>query len=197
MSLPYPGWNVVYGEIPAATKWSQLGANLDALAAGTGMNDNSVGSRIIQLANNEAIKGLDSAASEKDLIKLAADDYARLGRFPQQGNTTNTTKDNIIIQYGWTYTQGNGTNTSNTKAVTFPKAFTSPPAVILTPLGETGATPTTPYGTNLGGVGYAPIPRVGILSATGFSWQISAQTTGNPWNSATTLIASWIAIGEA
>lgn len=39
MPLPNPGWNVVYGEIPAASKWSQLGANDDALAAGTGLND--------------------------------------------------------------------------------------------------------------------------------------------------------------
>lgn len=39
MGLPYPGWNVVYGEIPAASKWSQIGADLDALAAGTGLND--------------------------------------------------------------------------------------------------------------------------------------------------------------
>ena len=45
MALPNPGWNVVYGEIPAASKWSQLGANDDALAAGTGMNDGFLATR--------------------------------------------------------------------------------------------------------------------------------------------------------
>lgn len=42
MPLPNPGWNVVYGEIPAASKWSQLGANDDALAAGTGFNTGAI-----------------------------------------------------------------------------------------------------------------------------------------------------------
>lgn len=31
MALPTPGWNVVFGEIPAASKWTQLGQNDDAL----------------------------------------------------------------------------------------------------------------------------------------------------------------------
>lgn len=38
MSLPFGGWSVVFGEIPTAAKWSELGANDDALAAGTGLN---------------------------------------------------------------------------------------------------------------------------------------------------------------
>lgn len=45
--LPYPNWNVVYGEIPAASKWSQLGANDDALSAGTGILDDAIVGRHI------------------------------------------------------------------------------------------------------------------------------------------------------
>lgn len=56
MPVPNPGWNVVYGEIPAATKWSQLGANDDALAAGTGISDGAIINRhlaanIVKMAN--------------------------------------------------------------------------------------------------------------------------------------------------
>ena len=47
MPLPYPSWNVVYGEIPAASKWSQLGANDDALAAGTAFTDRAIKSEAI------------------------------------------------------------------------------------------------------------------------------------------------------
>lgn len=42
MSLPFPGWNVVFGETPTAAKWSELGSNDDGLAAGTGLNTNAV-----------------------------------------------------------------------------------------------------------------------------------------------------------
>lgn len=48
MALPYPGWNVVYGATPTAAYWSQLGANDDALAAGTGFNSSAViGSQLL------------------------------------------------------------------------------------------------------------------------------------------------------
>lgn len=40
--LPNPGWSVVYGEVPAASKWSQLGANDDALSNGSGLIDNAL-----------------------------------------------------------------------------------------------------------------------------------------------------------
>lgn len=40
--LPYPGWNVVFGATPTAAYWSELGANDDALAAGTGLNNGAI-----------------------------------------------------------------------------------------------------------------------------------------------------------
>lgn len=57
MPVPNPGWNVVYGEIPAASKWSQLGANDDALAAGTGISDDAILTRHI-LAGNVTVPKL-------------------------------------------------------------------------------------------------------------------------------------------
>jgi hypothetical protein len=47
MGLPYPAWSVVYGEQPTAAKWSELGANDDALAAGTGFNSHAIPSSAI------------------------------------------------------------------------------------------------------------------------------------------------------
>lgn len=38
--LPSPGWAVIYGETPSATRWSELGDNDDALATGAGLDSN-------------------------------------------------------------------------------------------------------------------------------------------------------------
>lgn len=54
--IPYPGWSVVYGEIPAASKWSQLGANDDALANGTGLDDLSIAARHYQAGSITPVK---------------------------------------------------------------------------------------------------------------------------------------------
>lgn len=37
--LPSPGWAVIYGETPSATRWSELGDNDDALATGAGIDN--------------------------------------------------------------------------------------------------------------------------------------------------------------
>lgn len=46
--LPTPNWSVVYGEVPSASKWSQLGGNDNALALGTGWDDNVILNRHIK-----------------------------------------------------------------------------------------------------------------------------------------------------
>ena len=40
--LPSPGWAVIYGETPSATRWSELGDNDDALATGAGIDDDAL-----------------------------------------------------------------------------------------------------------------------------------------------------------
>lgn len=37
--LPTPNWAVVYGEVPSASKWSQLGTNDNSLATGAGVDN--------------------------------------------------------------------------------------------------------------------------------------------------------------
>lgn len=45
--LPSPGWAVIYGETPSATRWSELGDNDDALATGAGIDDLAILTRHI------------------------------------------------------------------------------------------------------------------------------------------------------
>jgi len=45
--LPSPGWAVIYGETPSATRWSELGDNDDALATGAGIDDLAIINRHI------------------------------------------------------------------------------------------------------------------------------------------------------
>lgn len=42
MPLTYPGWSVNAGDQPPASKWNQIGTNMDSLAAGSGLNTNAV-----------------------------------------------------------------------------------------------------------------------------------------------------------
>lgn len=46
--LPSPGWAVIYGETPSATRWSELGDNDDALATGAGIDDLAILTRHIK-----------------------------------------------------------------------------------------------------------------------------------------------------
>lgn len=49
--LPSPGWAVIYGETPSATRWSELGDNDDALATGAGIDDLAILNRHIANAS--------------------------------------------------------------------------------------------------------------------------------------------------
>lgn len=40
--LPSPNWAVVYGEVPSATRWSELGLNDNSLATGAGFDSNII-----------------------------------------------------------------------------------------------------------------------------------------------------------
>jgi len=44
-NLPNPSWSVVFGEVPSASKWSELGENDDSLATGAGWDDEIVEAR--------------------------------------------------------------------------------------------------------------------------------------------------------
>ena len=49
--LPSPGWAVIYGETPSATRWSELGDNDDSLATGAGIDDLAILNRHLALSS--------------------------------------------------------------------------------------------------------------------------------------------------
>lgn len=59
--LPSPGWAVIYGETPSATRWSELGDNDDALATGVGIDDLAILNRHLALSSVKA-NNLDASA---------------------------------------------------------------------------------------------------------------------------------------
>lgn len=61
MSLPNPGVTFVFGEQPTAAKFSGLGANDDALAAGTGLNSGVIGNA--QVATGVVVQVVDTLSN--------------------------------------------------------------------------------------------------------------------------------------
>lgn len=61
----------------------------------------------------------------------------------RQNITTNTYQPNTIIQYGWNYIQGDGSNTRLSKDITFPIPFQSAPVVRTNFLAFCGSTPVS------------------------------------------------------
>jgi len=49
--LPTPSWSVVYGEVPSASKWSELGENDDSLATGAGVDSLAIINRHVGLGS--------------------------------------------------------------------------------------------------------------------------------------------------
>lgn len=83
--LPSPGWAVIYGETPSASRWSELGENDDALATGAGIDDNAI------------IKRHMAAASvDIDNIDLANMD----GVIQYTGATSNNNSSNYVMVQG-------------------------------------------------------------------------------------------------
>lgn len=79
--LPTPNWAVVYGEVPSASKWSQLGTNDNALATAAGIDDLAILTRHIN----------DKAATTRKLkptyFKLVGDNGSASTRQTFNSNT--------------------------------------------------------------------------------------------------------------
>lgn len=69
--IPSPGWAVIYGETPSATRWSELGDNDDALATGAGLDDNSIIARHVA-SNAIAAKNLATNAIKLGYAQITA-----------------------------------------------------------------------------------------------------------------------------
>ena len=100
----------------------------------------------ILIANNESYQAKQAGGTVKDLIKLGTDDILRLSQMRYQSITTNSTSENILIQRGFSFIQGDGANRSLQKTITFPTAFTTIPTVVLTNIGYKSASDPTDEG---------------------------------------------------
>lgn len=175
--LPSPGWAVIYGETPSATRWSELGDNDDALATGAGIDDLAILTR--HLAAN--------AVTGAKILNYST---------KRQNDTTNTTESAALIQTGWGRMTMGGGSAYNIENVVFPTAYTSAPIVILTPGGDrTAAQGAGTYGqggNNVHGQIYG-----GALEPTtvGFKAKVGTSAGGGTYSAGDTVYYQWIAIG--
>lgn len=189
----HAGQTFVFGEQPSATKWQYLWDNDYALADGSGISDNAIGSRQIQLANDAPLYALNSGAVEKKLLRLDNDNYLRLSQLPYKAISTGSTKEDVLIQSGWDF----GLSTSSpsiVKAVTFPVAFDSGGllAVFLTIHGLKNSDPTAV--TDIVDYGNDIVVGAKALANTGFTAALRT-ADGNSFSAGQRWIFSWVAIG--
>src|SRR3990172_10648270 len=95
------------------------------------------------LNNNVSYKGKQAGGTAKDLIKLGTDDILKISQLRYQDLTSDSTKEGIFIQSGWSFIEDDGTVASS-KAITFPTAFTTVLGVFVSGNGQkaSGADPT-------------------------------------------------------
>lgn len=178
--MAYSADTFVADEQPTTAKWNKLWSNDASFNDGTGVGDNAIGSRQIQFANNADLYALNSGGSEKSLMRLDNDDYLRLGQLPYQADTTNSTREDVLIQHGWGFIVGDGVNAYISETVTFPAAYASAPLVLTQSIGwrSTGTTPTTPADfTSSHGTAGAEFTMVSAITTTNFALLIRLYTT--------------------
>jgi len=117
-------------------------AKLDAMVANDQAEDAHAANGYIA-NNNVSYKGKNSGGTAKDLMKLGTDDVLLLSQIRHQGKTTNATKENVTIEYGWSFIQGDGANPDGTKLITLPTAFSANPIVVISALGAATGVPTS------------------------------------------------------
>lgn len=172
--MAYTAWSVVFGEQPTAAKWNQLGQNDAGFKDGTNIDNLAILTRHIADSN---VTG------------------AKIGsyRTRRQDNTTNSDETSALVQTGW----GRITMTAaayNTKAVTFPTAFSSIPIVLVVHGGDRSAAQGAGnYGQGGNNVHGLVMGACFAPSTTGFTAKMGA-TSGN-YAAGDTVYFQWIAIG--
>jgi len=147
----------------------------------------------MQLSNNAYLQALNSNAATKNVIKLGSDNYTRLAQLPRQDDTTNSTKEDVLIQYGWGAVQP-GVASIGQEVVTFPRAYGSIPIVLMTAGGDqTAGTATLGGGGNT--VHGAVTGKVHSVTTTQFNAYVYQSSTLN-WAAGNWVYYHWIAIGE-
>lgn len=183
--MAYSADSFVADEQPTTTKWNKLWSNDAALRDGSG----------VLWANNQAVNAANSGGTAKQMLRLGSDNYARYGQWPRQDNTTNSTEDNVLIQYGWGFITGDTTEIIK-ETVTFPVAYTSAPIVMATRAGNlVGSNPSAvsdltaaPFATNV------TIP-VASQSITTTNFILNMARSSGTFSNTTRYGYTWVAIG--
>jgi hypothetical protein len=202
VSLPSDGTtaDVADYNTPINTIVTLVNGNLDnaniasgAAIAGSKLASDGVTGTQIQLGNNDALNALNASSVEKALLKLGTDDILRLSQMRFQLDTTNSTQENVIMQAGWGWKIGDGTN-SIAETVTFPTAITTVLTVIPGLLGTLGSDPAAIGDLTSGlpgAIGWSV--SADDIATTGFTVTMSRNT--GTFSAGTRYGYSWIAFG--
>lgn len=172
--LPSPGWAVIYGETPSATRWSELGDNDDALATGAGIDDLAILNR--HLAT--------TAVTGSKIVNY---------RTRRQNNGTNADETTALIQTGWNAAVP-GVASGSTINVTFPTAFTTVPIVLPVYGGDqVSGAQTLGLGTNA--VKDEAVVKAFDVTTTGCKFRTVSRDASN-YAAGNIYYIHWIAIGS-
>lgn len=166
MPLPNTGMSFTPFDPLAASELNDLVENIEALAAGTGLNNASVPSTAL-------VEG-----------------YLRLRR---RDITTDSAPTGYTEQVGWAFINGDGGSTVTT-TVTFPVAFSAVPVPFISYIGaKADPDPTTISQFSSGASGF--YAHCGGVSTTGFTAAIIARDSGGTTAAGTNYGFSWRFIG--
>lgn len=115
------------------------------------------------------------------------------GRY--QSSTTNSDQSGITVQFGWGFIAGSGTGVA-TKAITFPTAYTTPLAVIISSAGyRSGSDPTDITQLDDGEGGEIVHRQTFDVITTGFTAKLIAEQGRNLGASTVRYGFTWISFG--
>lgn len=174
----YDGTTAVSHLQNAAVVMAPVGAMFAALADGTAIEDDAIVTRHI------ADDNVTSAKLAQTFFK---------GRY--QSSTTNSDQSGITVQFGWGFIAGNGTGVA-TKAITFPTAYTTPLAVIISSAGyKSGSDPTDITQLDDGEGGEIVHRQTFDVITTGFTAKLIAEQGRNLGASTIRYGFTWISFG--
>ena len=152
----------------------------------------SVTQTAIQLDNNAYMQALNASSVSKNTIKLHSDNYLRLAQLPRQDDTTNSTKEDVLLQFGWGVING-AVATAFNDSVTFPVAYTARPVVVVAFGGDQiGGTASYGGGTPARNSAFA---EATTITTTGFNVRVVAAPASN-WAVGDFIYYQWYAMGE-
>ena len=152
----------------------------------------SVTQTAIQLDNNAYLQALNASAVTKNTIKLASDNYLRVAQLPRQDDTTNSTQENVLLQYGWGVVNG-AVVTAINDTVTFPVSYSSRPIVTVV-YGGDQIGGTAAYGNGVASRNNGFVEAI-TITTTGFVARIASSPSTN-WAVGDFIYYQWFAIGE-